>query len=136
MHWQSKNVIADGLYHIGIRTQDIPNRGVLFPSRAWEDKLICFPLVLPMGWSHFPPIYTASMETVADLANQHLKQCIPIQAPILDAVSETAPMPTKEPSAREYGATQTTPHRAPLELPLPRRPCTVRPVPVKQWDIC
>jgi hypothetical protein len=68
----SKIDIADGFYRIGIRVQDIPKLGVLFPARDGEEQLIGFPLRLPMGWSQSPPIFTAATETVADLANQHL----------------------------------------------------------------
>jgi hypothetical protein len=40
----SKIGIADGFYRIGIRVQDIPKLGVLFPARTGEEQLIGFPL--------------------------------------------------------------------------------------------
>jgi hypothetical protein len=83
----SKIDIADGFYRIGIRSKDIPKVGVLFPARDGEEQLIGFPLVLPMGWSQYPPIFSAATETVADLANQHLKVRLSTAAHRLDDVS-------------------------------------------------
>jgi hypothetical protein len=68
----SKIDIAYGFYRIGIRSEDVPKLGVLFPARDREKQLISFPLVLPMGWSQSPPILSAATETVAYLTNQHL----------------------------------------------------------------
>jgi hypothetical protein len=95
----SKIDIVDGFYRIGIRSKDIPKLGVLFPARDGEEQLIGFPLVLPMGWSQSPPIFSAATETVADLANQHLKLRLPTAAHRLDDVSETAPTPSDNPPA-------------------------------------
>jgi hypothetical protein len=93
----SKIDIADGFYRIGIRSEDVPKLGVLFPARDGEEQLIGFPLVLPMGWYQFPPIFSAATETVADLANQHLKLRLPTAAHRLDDVSEVAPTPSPPP---------------------------------------
>ena len=37
-----------------------------------EEPLVAFPLVLPMGWSKSPPIFSTATETIAYLANERL----------------------------------------------------------------
>jgi hypothetical protein len=68
----SKIDIADGFYHIWIKAQDVPKRGIMFPSAEGEHPLVGFPLVFPMGWMQSPPLFTASTEMVADVANRKL----------------------------------------------------------------
>jgi hypothetical protein len=65
--------ISDGFYRIAIAPNDIPKLGVVFPTEDGKDKLIAFPLVLPMGWKNSPPIFSAATETAADLANTTLQ---------------------------------------------------------------
>jgi hypothetical protein len=125
----SKIDIADGFYRIGIRVQDIPKLGVLFPARDGEEQLIGFTLRLPMGWSQSPPIFTAATETVADLANQHLQQRLPTEPHRLYHVSEMAASPPGGPVIE-------SPSRCPTQRPLPvpphQRNPRGRPIPVKQ----
>ena len=64
--------ISDGFYRVGLKVDDIPKLGVVFPSRQGEEKLVALPLVLPMGWTNSPPIFSAATETAADLANAAL----------------------------------------------------------------
>jgi hypothetical protein len=42
--------IANGFYRIGVRVQDIPKLGVLFPACDGEEQLTGIPLRLPMDW--------------------------------------------------------------------------------------
>jgi hypothetical protein len=129
----SKIDIADGFYRIGIRSEDIPKLGVLFPSREGEDQMIGFPLVLPMGWSQSPPIFSAATETVADLANQHLKRRLPKTPHRLDDVSETTP-PPEVPAPLENPPVER-PCAKSLPEPAPHSPRTGRPAPLKRWDV-
>ena len=64
--------ISDGFYRIALNIDDIPKLGVVFPTLPGEEPLVAFPLVLPMGWSNSPPIFSTATETIADLANERL----------------------------------------------------------------
>jgi hypothetical protein len=64
--------ISDGFYRIGLNIDDIPKLGVVFPTLPGDEPLIAFPLVLPMGWTNSPPIFSAATETIADIANARL----------------------------------------------------------------
>ena len=61
--------ISDGFYRIALNIDDIPKLGVAFPTLPGSEPLIAFPLVLPMGWTNSPPIFSTATETIADLAN-------------------------------------------------------------------
>jgi hypothetical protein len=61
------------------------------------DPLIAFPLVLPMGWTNSPPIFSTATETIADLANMHLRR---ISRPLphhLDELANSIPSPPPAP---------------------------------------
>jgi hypothetical protein len=64
--------ISDGFYRICLNAQDIPKLGVVFPTLPGQERLVAFPLVLPMGWKNSPPIFSTATETIADLANKHI----------------------------------------------------------------
>jgi hypothetical protein len=66
--------IADGFYRIDVNPDDIPKLGVVFPSPPGVEPLVALPLVLPMGWKNSPPAFCTATETIADLANQALKE--------------------------------------------------------------
>ena len=66
--------ISDGFYHIAVNIDDIPKLGIVFPIPPGAEPLIAFPLVLPMGWTNSPPIFSTATETIADLANMPLRQ--------------------------------------------------------------
>jgi hypothetical protein len=70
----SKVDIADGFYHIWVKAADIPKLGVLLPAEQGQERLIGFPVVLPMGWKESPPVFTSATETVTDLANGQIQQ--------------------------------------------------------------
>jgi hypothetical protein len=84
--FQSKVNIADGFYRIWVNVNEVPNLGVVVPTEKGHPQVIGFPLVLPMGWIH-PPLFTASTETMANLANQELRASMPTATHRLDAVS-------------------------------------------------
>jgi hypothetical protein len=64
--------IADGFYRIALNIDDIPKLGVVFLTLPGDEQLVDFPLVLPLGWSNSPPIFSTATETIADLANRRL----------------------------------------------------------------
>ncbi|MGH7974087.1 MAG: hypothetical protein ACREBR_01075 [bacterium] len=65
--------IADGFYRIPLRDEDIPNLGVVLPVSPGENPLVAFPLTLPMGWLSSPPYFCTATETVADIANDNIR---------------------------------------------------------------
>jgi hypothetical protein len=84
--------IADGFYRVWLRLQDIPKLAVAIPSLPGEtEKLVALPLALPMGWTQSPPAFSAVTETIADVANQRLKQRKPSAAHRLDTLADTRP---------------------------------------------
>lgn len=93
--------ISDGFYRINMNIEDIPKLGVAFPTEPGQEKLVAFPLVLPMGWKNSPPIFTTATETVADLANQRLSANIQPPLHKLDEAAEkvVSPAPPIHPRA-------------------------------------
>ena len=65
--------VSDGFYRIGLRPEDAPKLGLIFPSSKEEDPMVAIPLTLPMGWKNSPPLFCTATETVADLANKSLR---------------------------------------------------------------
>jgi len=68
----SKTDVSDGFYRIDIAPADVPKLGLLFPQEGSvkpDDQLVALPLVLPMGWTLSPPVFTTATETVADITN-------------------------------------------------------------------
>lgn len=65
--------IADGFYRIGVRPEDVPKLGVVFPTLPGQEPLVAFPITLPMGWKNSPPLFCTATETGADLANYHIR---------------------------------------------------------------
>ena len=64
--------MSDGFYRIGIRPEDAPKLGLIFPSGADEEPMVSIPLMLPMGWKKSSPLFCTATETVADLENESL----------------------------------------------------------------
>ena len=64
--------LSDGFYRIPLAPSAIPPLGVILPYSPGEAPLIAFPLMLPMGWKHSPPFFSAFTETIADLSNHAL----------------------------------------------------------------
>ena len=81
--------ISDGFYRVNMNIEDIPKLGVAFPTEPGQEKLVAFPLVLPMGWKNSPPIFTTATETIADLANQRLSSHIRPPPHKMDDAAET-----------------------------------------------
>ena len=85
--------ISDGFYRVNMNIEDIPKLGVAFPTEPGQEKLVAFPLVLPMGWKNSPPIFTTATETIADLANQRLSSHIRPPPHKMDDAAEAVPSP-------------------------------------------
>jgi hypothetical protein len=85
--------ISDGFYRIGLNIDDIPKLGVVFPTLPGDEPLIAFPLVLPMGWTNSPPIFSTATKTIADIANARLSSgWVPPSHPLDElAASVSAP---------------------------------------------
>jgi hypothetical protein len=76
----SKVDIADSFYRIWVQAVDVPKLGVLLPTIEGQERLIGFPLVLPMGWKESPPIVSVATETITNLTNVEIKEGV-IQQP-------------------------------------------------------
>ncbi len=85
--------ISDGFYRIALNIDDIPKLGVTFPTTPGQEPLIAFPLVLPMGWTNSPPIFSTATETIADLANARYQHCGDPPPHHLDVLAESIPSP-------------------------------------------
>ena len=66
--------IADSFYRIQLNVDNIPQLGVVFPTKERKEPLVAFPLVLPMGWVNSPPAFCAATETSAALANARIQE--------------------------------------------------------------
>ena len=98
--------LSDGFYRVGVNPNDIPKLGVVFPTKKGEEPLMAFPLVLPMGWSNSPPIFSTATETIADLANQRLAGLAVPQDHHLDNLAESIPSPSPMAHSGTSGATK------------------------------
>eukprot|EP00979_Chaetoceros_neogracilis_P015392 scaffold5865_cov209-Chaetoceros_neogracile.AAC.1 len=94
---QLKIDIGDGFYRCNVSIPDIPKLGLVFPVADDEEKLVAFPLVLPMGWVNSPPIFCAATETAADLANASIKAGDIAAAHPLDTLAATMDAPPLDP---------------------------------------
>jgi hypothetical protein len=72
-----------------VQAADVPKLGVILPTVAGQERLIGFPLVLPMGWKDSPPIFTSATEIITDLANVAIKEGVLQKSHRLELVAET-----------------------------------------------
>ena len=49
--------VSNGFYRIGLRLEDAPKLGLIFPSSAEKEPMVAIPLTLPMGWKNYPPLF-------------------------------------------------------------------------------
>ena len=83
-----KTDVSDDFYRIGIRPEDAPKLGLIFPTGANEEPMVATPLTLPMVWKNSSPLFCTAMETVVDLANEALRSHKPIRPHKLDKQAE------------------------------------------------
>ena len=69
--------ISNGFYRVNLNINNVPKLGVAFYAKLGEPKLVAFSLVLPMGWKNTPPVFSAAIETIADLDNHRIKGDFP-----------------------------------------------------------
>jgi hypothetical protein len=125
----SKVDIADGFYRILVNANNVPKLGMVVPTKASEPQVVAFPLVLPMSWMQSPPLFTATNETVVNMANQALQASAHAGPHRLDIVSGSlAAMPEFAPSSSSALPTLPLPSKAPPPRGRPRPP-------VKSWDV-
>jgi hypothetical protein len=85
---------SDGFYQIGLNIDDIPKLGVVFPTLPGDEPLIGFPLVLPVGWMHSPPVFSTATENIADIANARLSSgWLPPSHPLDDLATSVSALP-------------------------------------------
>ena len=80
--------VSDGFYRIGLRPEDAPKLGLIFPSGKEEKPMVAIPLTLPMGWKNSPPLFCTATEMVADLTNEALRSHQPRKQHQLDDRAE------------------------------------------------
>jgi hypothetical protein len=135
--------LADGFYRVGLQWQDIAKLGVRLPQIDDQPPLVALPLVLPMGFSLSPPIFTAATETIADLANANILKwrnpplqrleadayCMPIALPPTPAtvpkMRYLTPPARRDPSF--YHKRQPRPQRRCRQSSRIRRPTAAHP---------
>ena len=85
--------VSNGFYCIGLRPEDAPKLGLIFPKIADEEPMVATPLTLPICWKPSPLFCTAT-ETVADLANKYLRSHQPSRPhKLVDRAEAVAPPP-------------------------------------------
>jgi hypothetical protein len=73
--WAYKVDISDGFYRIPVATSGVLKLGVLMPDLpSFSQRMIAFPLVLPMGWTESPPFFCKFTETACDLTNEDFRR--------------------------------------------------------------
>ena len=61
--------VADGFYRIHLNPDHVARLGVIIPPAPNGQRLVAFPLALPMGWTNSPPLFSAATETVTHMTN-------------------------------------------------------------------
>ena len=65
-----KGDISDKFYQGWLRAQGLASMGLIIPvDTLYDDPLIDFPLLSPMGWVESPTFFTALSDTVSGLCN-------------------------------------------------------------------
>ena len=85
--------ISDGFYRMALNIDDIPKLGLIFPTAYGKEPLIALPLVLPMGWTNSPPIFSTATETIADLGNMRLQRTLHPLPHHLNELAHSIPSP-------------------------------------------
>ena len=70
----NKTDLSDGFYRVDLNTDDVPNLGIVLPTKPGTNPMVSLPLVLPMGWKNSPPAFSTATETVAELVIQILSR--------------------------------------------------------------
>jgi hypothetical protein len=88
--------ISDRFYRIRLNIDAIPKLGFVFPTLPGDKPLIAFPLVLLMGWTNSPPIFSSATETIADTTNARLSSgWLPPSHPLDELAASVSTPPHK-----------------------------------------
>ena len=68
----SKYDLTDGFYCIFLAQDDTLKLVIMMPCYDRETQLAAMPLLLMMGWTKLPPMFSTTSETATDLANVQL----------------------------------------------------------------
>ena len=72
--------IYEGFYQINWNPRDAPKLDLLFPSLTEDDPLVFIPLVLPMVWYLYMPLFCTGTETKPGMENidilSYTPQCL------------------------------------------------------------
>jgi hypothetical protein len=67
--------IGDGFYRVPVATSGVLKLGVLLPEMpSFSERMVAFPLVIPMGWTESPPFFCKFTETACDLTNEAFRK--------------------------------------------------------------
>ena len=102
--------ISEGFYRIGLRPEDAPKLGLIFPSGEEEEPMVAIPLTLPMGWKNSPTLFYTATKTVADLANEALHSHQPSKQHQLDDRAEAIEPPPAPPLTQEHAQLTRNPY--------------------------
>ena len=69
----SKTDLSNSFYQTPLTPTGALKLAVPFESSDQEPLVGMVPMRLPMGWTQSPPAFSATTETIADLANAYLK---------------------------------------------------------------
>jgi len=85
--------LSDGYYRVRLSPEAALELAVIIPGVPPHQRLVALPLSLPMGWSHSPPYFCAFTESIADVANLHLRTGLPLPPHPLEATSQDHDVP-------------------------------------------
>ena len=89
--FMSKTDLSDAYMRVWIRIEDVPKLAFVIPEAPGDrDVLVGFHLSCPMGYVESAPLFCATTETIADLANNDVKFTHPHP---LDHIADTPPPP-------------------------------------------
>ena len=61
----NKTNLSNGFYRVDSNIDNIPNLGVVFPTKLGANPMSILPLVLPMGWKDNPPAFSTDTKPFA-----------------------------------------------------------------------
>ena len=96
----SKTDLSDGFYQIPLTPTGALKLAVPFESTD-QEPLVAIPTRLPMGWTQSPPAFSATTETIADLANAYLEADCFIPGPHPLEAAASTPVGLDDPTAAD-----------------------------------
>lgn len=110
----SKTDLSNRFYQIPLTPTGALKLAVPFKPST-QEQLVALPTRLPMGWTQLPPAFSATIETIADLANAYLKaDCFIFGQHPLEAAASTPVGITNPTAVDAYPIQASGPIRSPL----------------------